>query len=310
MTAPFWKNISTVFKSFGNNAPNDLIQLRKQVSLIAVGQIPDNWRQFLELEPIEQKVKELHKYGMAKSTASRIVKAGFTLKKRSSILDNEVIIEDFLKFLHDNSQLAIRSRDCYRIAGSDEVERARILDHSWDVIFDMFNDNITAEGRTKISKNSLRKIRKAHCKNFRVAAKFDLEYAMCSQCSKIDMVLLAMKKNRYLKDWNITKSELLDLSVCDTGNELCLWNKCSSCSYDEICQRVVNLIPNFENIKRQMINFPELVQYAKANNKSKTTKWIEQVTTINEFASELTGVLFCSKTKATGPKVNIFLYFD
>ena len=284
-------------------APHDLQQLRKQLALIGVGKIPDSWSQYLNVEPIEKKQKALLKVGMSSSTAYRIVKADFFNKKRSSILDNHTMIDQFICFLNENSEIGFRSRDSYQVPGTLERERARIITHPWNTIFEMFNAKLISEGQSKISKNSLRKIRKAHCKNFRIAAKFDIEYAQCSNCSQVDMIVSAMQKNRYLKDWNVSKMDLLNFSVCNSGNDACIWNKCQDCSFEKTLEKIISLIPNFNEIKNQMINFPELVQYSKGKGSSKTTKWIQQISTIKDFSVEITNVLFCSSSKATGSKV-------
>ena len=285
-----------------------MILFRKQLSKIAIGDVPESWSSFLETEVIENPVAELHKAGMAKGTACRTIRANFEKTTRtSSIVQDETLIDRFQDFLSSNSNLAHRVRDSYQIAGSNEQVRARILNKPWDRLFQDFNDLLKAEGKNPISKSCLRKIRKNNCRNFRQAAKNDIEYAMCSVCSKIDLMLAAAGKNRYLRNWQINKDTLLTESVCDSGHENCLWDKCSNCSHDQIVPKIRNLIPNYEEIKNQMINYPELVKYKK--NQSYTHKWINQVSTIEEFSYELTGVLFCSKTKATGSKVIVFFIY-
>ena len=302
VASPFWKNVKALFGTFDKKAPKDLILFRKQLSKIAIGDVPESWSNFIETELIEHPVAALQKAGMPKRTAIRNVQANFEKNRRiSSIVNDETLIERFQEFLISNSNLAHRVRDSYQIAGSNEQERARILNKPWDRLFQDFNDLLKSEEKKPISKSCLRKIRKNNCKHFRQAAKNDIEYAMCSVCSKIDLMLASAGKNRYLRNWRINKDTLLAESVCDNGHEDCLWDKCSHCSHDRIVPKIRALIPNYQAIKNQMINYPELVKYKK--NQSYTHKWINQVSTIEEFSYELTGVLFCSKTKATGSKV-------
>ena len=175
----------------------------------------------------------------AKVTAYRIVRADFFPQKRSSILNNQAMIDKFIDFLNENSEIGFRSRDSYQVPGTLERERARIVTHPWNTIFEMFNAKLVSENQSKISKNSLRKIRKAHCKNFRIAAKLDIEYAQCSNCSKVDMIDSSMRKNRYLKDWNVSKMDLLNMSVCDSGNDACIWNKCQDCSFEKTLGKIL-----------------------------------------------------------------------
>ena len=122
------------------------------------------------------------------------------------------------------------------------------------------------------------------------------------------MMLSAMAKNRYIKNWQISRDSLMELSVCDTGHEDCLWDRCSNCNLAQTIMKVKSAVPEFENCKSQMINWPELVKYKKG--KTEVTKWIQQVTTIDEFASELASALFCSKYKATGSKVEFNLLIE
>ena len=275
---------------------------RKQLAKIGIGQVPEHWSNCIATETVEKPAAILQKAGMAKATAHRIVKADFKKTMRAStIVNDENLVSRFNSFLIDNSDLAHRSRDSYKLPGSDEQERARILKQPWDRLFQEFNILLESEGRQSVSKSCLRKIRKKNCKNFRQAAKNDIEYAMCSCCTTIDLLLGAARKNRYLRNWQINKDILLAESVCDSGNDDCLWNNCSNCSLDRVLPKVRSLIPNFQEIKSQMINYPELVKYKK--KQSFTHKWIQQVSSIDEFSFELTNALFCSKTKATGSKV-------
>ena len=293
-----------MFKPFDHKVPHDLILFRKQLSHIAVGKIPQHWSKYLESQPVENQWSELVKAGMIQRAATRILKADFSESKRTStIVNDQVLANKFHAFLTDRSELAHRVRDTYRIQGTDERERARILNAPWDQLFTDFNAKLKSENENEVSKSCLRKIRKKFCKNFRQAAKRDIEYAQCNVCSKIDMMLSAMAKNRYIQNWRINRDNLLELSVCDTGHEDCLWDRCQQCNLDQTILKVKSAITDFESCKHQMINWPELVKYKK--NSSEITKWIEQVTTIDEFASELACALFCSKHKATGSKVNI-----
>lgn len=302
LASPFWKNIKALLGTFDRKAPKDLILFRKQLAQVAIGRLPESWSQFVPTEIVEKPQVALQNAGMERKTAYRTIRANFEKSSRTStIVHDESLIGRFQEFLISNSNLAHRARDSYQISGSDEQVRARILDKPWDRLFQDFNEQLKSEDRKPISKSCLRKIRKNNCKQFRQAAKHDIEYAMCSSCSKLDMMLASAKKNRYLREWQINKDALLAESVCDSGNENCLWNTCPNCTHDWIVPKVRDLIPNFDSIKHQMINYPELVKYKK--NQSYTHKWINQVSTIDEFSHELTGALFCSKTKATGPKV-------
>ena len=303
MTSQFWKNVKAAFGSFNKNAPKDLILFRKQLAKLAIGDLPETWSNFVSTEQVDHPRAALIKAGMASATAYRTIRANFGKTSRTStVVNDQNLILKFQAFLCDNSDLAHRVRDSYLVPGSDERERARILKKPWDRLFEDFNDLLKSEGSTEVSKSCLRKIRRKNCKHFRQAAKHDVEYAMCSSCTKIDLMLAAIQKNRYLRDWQINMDALLAESVCDSGNNDCLWDKCSNCCYDRVVLKIQNLIPNFATIKNQMINYPELVKYKK--NQSMTHKWIHQVSNIEEFTSELASTLFCSKTKATGSKVS------
>ena len=306
LTSPLWRNVKTLFGKFSNNAPKDLILFRKQLAKIAVGQVPDQWKNFLTTESVKSPGAALIKAGMADRTAYRTLRAGFEKTSRSAtVVNDENLIAKFHQYLIENSDLAHRARDSYCIAGSDEKVRARILQKPWDRLFEEFNDSLKSEGHDQVSKSCLRKIRKNNFKNFRQPAKHDIEYAMCSSCTKIDLMLASARKNCFLRNWQISKDALLNESVCDTGKDECLWDKCSNCTYDRVVVKVRALIPNFDTIKNQLIHYPELVKYKK--NQSLTHKWISQVSSIDDFSQELTRALFCSKTKATGSKVSIFL---
>ena len=300
--SPFWKNIAALFKPFDQKAPKDLVLFRKQLSHIGIGKVPSTWSKFLQTDQIEHPYSELVKVGMHSTTAHNIMKADFAKKQRTStVVNDKVLVDKFHLFLTNQSELAHRVRDSYRIHGSDEQIRARILNKPWDRLFNDFNEVLRSENKDTVSKSCLRKIRKKFCRNFRQASKRDIEYAQCNVCSKLDMMISAMAKNRYMKNWQINRENLLNLSICDNGTEDCLWDRCNDCNLDQTVFKVKSEIPDFANCKRQMINWPELVKYKK--NKSEITKWIEQVTTIDEFALELASALFCSKTKATGSKV-------
>ena len=279
-----------------------MILFRKQLAKVAIGTLPEKWSNFVATETVDHPQAALQKAGMAKKTAYRTIRADFGKTVRTStIVNDETLISRFHDFLIEKSDLAHRTRDSYQIAGSEESIRARILQCPWNRLFEDFNDVLRTEGREAVSKSCLRKIRKINFKHFRQAAKHDVEYAMCSPCTQIDLILAAIKKNQYLRQWQINKETLLAHSVCDTGHEDCLWDKCSNCCFDQVVPKVQALIPNFEVVKNQMIHFPELVKYKK--NQSHTNKWIDQVSTIDEFSHELTRALFCSKAKATGSKV-------
>ena len=291
-----------MFKPFDQKAPKDLVLFRKQLCHIGIGKVPSSWSNFLESQELEHPVPELVKAGMHSTTAKNIMKADFAKKKRTStVVNDKSLVDKFHLFLTNQSELAHRVRDSYRIHGSEEQIRARILNKPWDRLFKEFNEILQSENKDEVSKSCLRKIRKKFCKNFRQASKRDIEYAQCNVCSKLDMMISALAKNRYIKNWQINREELLKLSVCENETEECLWDRCNLCNLDQTVLKVKSEIPDFENCKRQMINWPELVKYKK--NKSDITKWIQQVSTIDEFASELASALFCSKTKATGSKV-------
>lgn len=286
-----------------------MILFRKQIAQIAIGKLPQSWSNHVESHSVENKWSELVKAGLNKNTATRILKADFAKSSRAStVVNNQELISKLTSFLTDQSELAHRVRDSYRILGSEEKERARILNKPWDQLFKEFNQLLQSENLAPVSKTCLRKIRKKYLKNFRQAAKRDIEYAQCNVCSKIDMMLCAARKNRYIGDWPINKESLLELSVCDNGNDDCIWNKCNNCDIGQTIYKVKSACPNFEAVKHQMINWPELCKYKKKN--AEIHKWIQQVTTIDEFVSELADALFCSKMKATGSKVyHVFFFF-
>ena len=310
VTTPFWKNIAALFKPNDQKAPKDLVLFRKQLAHIAIGKVPAAWKEFLENQPVENQWSQLVKAGMNRNTATNIIKADFAKTSRTSkIVNNEVLVNKFHAFLTSRSELAHRVRDSYRVQESEERERARILNKPWDQLFNEFNEVLKTENQNEVSKSCLRKIRKKYCKNFRQASKKDVEYAQCNVCSKVDMMLGAMAKNRYLQNWRISRDNLLKLSICEIEEtDNCLWDRCNLCNLEQTILKLKSEIPDFENCKRQMINWPELVKYKK--NNSHITKWIQQVSTIDEFACELASALFCSKTKATGPKVNRIVFIS
>ena len=173
-----------------------MVLFRKQLSHIAIGKVPPTWSNFLESQQIEHPLPELVKAGMHSSTAKRLMKADFAKKKReSTVVNNNVLVDQFHSFLTNQSELAHRVRDSYRINGNEEQIRARILNKPWDQLFKEFNEILRSENKDVVSKTCLRKIRKKFCKNFRQASKRDIEYAQCNVCSKLDMMISSMAKS-------------------------------------------------------------------------------------------------------------------
>ena len=69
-------------------------------------------------------------------------------------------------------------------------------------------------------------------------------------------------------------------------------------------------IPNFDDIKTEDVDYAMLMSYeAKKGSKTKTTVWVNQTASVEEFIVDLNNSLFVSSSKGTGKKVSFVVIF-
>ena len=292
----------------GDSAPKRLLALRRQFLHLCLGNeetIPKEFKDFLLLENVADKHSILNdKCGMIRCNAQRFIETPFETTRQATVLNDSELKEAFGQFLHrdENSQLAIRIRDQYRLRDREESIRARIICKPWRTLYTLFIKERTDANLFSGSKRSLRKIAKKDFRHFRAPTNGDRRFAECGICSTTTLLMANAKKHSILRSWNMDKETLLQLSVCPNPTYDCEWNKCQRCSYDQVLEKIQSSIEDFESIKETMICFPTLVTYSPAPGKESTT-FMESMDTIEEFTRELANSLYTHGTGGTGAKV-------
>jgi len=101
----------------------------------------------------------------------------------------------------------------------------------------------------------------------------------------------------------------LDYSVCNKDNYNCLWGLCTDCDEDSTLEKLTSSIPNFDEIKDEDVDYAMLMSYeVKEGKKTKTTVWVNQIATVEEFLIDVNNSLFVSSSKGTGKKVSLVVY--
>ena len=241
---------------------------------------------------------------MVRWNAQVFLETAFEPSRQATVVDNDELKEAFGQFLHrdENSQLAIRIRDQYRLRDGNESVRARIITKPWRTLYKLFIKERTEANMFSGSIRSLRKIARKDFRHFRAPTNGDRCFAECGICSNLTLLVANAKKHSILRSWNMDKETLLQFSVCSNPTYDCEWNKCQSCSYDQVVEKIQSSIENFDSIKETMICFPTLVTYTSAPGKESTT-FMESMDTIEEFTRELANSLYTHGTGGTGAKV-------
>ena len=295
--------------------PRALLAIRRQLIHICLGNetVPKEYLDHLKLEPVSDKTSVLvNEVGMLRHHVNRFLETDFETSRKSSVANNESFKDDFERFLskEENSDLAIRVRDQYRVPNHDEPVRARIVKKPWRTLYDEFlterrEANVTPVG----SKNSLRKIVKKYFRNYRRPTPGDRRYAECSTCANLTLLIANAKKSDALKTWSngIDKEQLLKLTVCPDPKYDCEWNQCQECTFDRTVEKIRATIGNFNEIKDRTICFQTLVSYNAKSNCSATT-FMESCDTVEEFTVELARSMFSAGSGGCGSKVKLSYY--
>ena len=296
------------FLTMGDSAPKRLLALRRQVLHLCLDNeetVPREFKNYLDMEPVSDKHSVLNdKCGMIRGNAQRFLETPYETSRKATVVDNVEIKEAFGRFLHreENSQLAIRIRDQYRIRNQEETVRARIICKPWRTLFNLFIQERTDANLQSGSKRSLRKMAKTDFRHFRSPTNGDRRFAECGTCATLTLLMGNAKKHSILKNWTMDIDTLIQLSVCPEASYECEWNKCQNCSYAEILEKIQATMQNFDSIKESMICFPTLLTYTSAPGKESTT-YMESMDSIEEFTKELANALFTHGTGGTGAKV-------
>ena len=290
--------------------PRGLLAIRRQLIHICLGNetVPKEYLDHLNLEPVENKSSVLvNEVGMKSYNVNRFLETDFETSRKATVVNNDRLKADFEIFLskEENSDLAIRVRDQYRIPNHDEPVRARIIKKPWRTLYDEFlterrEANVTPVG----SKNSLRKMVKKYFRNYRAPTPGDRRFAECGQCANLSLLMANAKKSDALKTWanRVDKEQLLKLTVCDDPKYDCEWNQCQVCTFDRTVEKIRGTIEDFNAIKDRTICFQTLVSYNAKSNCS-TSTFMESCDTVEEFIVELARSMFSAGSGGCGSKV-------
>ena len=295
--------------------PRGLLAIRRQLIHICLGNetIPKEYLDHLKLQPVANKSSVLvNECGMASYNVNRFLETNFETSRKSTVLNNDSLKTDFEIFLsrEENSDLAIRVRDQYRIADRDEPVRARIVKKPWRTLYDEFlNERREANVTPLGSKNSLRKMVKKYFRNYRAPTPGDRRFAECGTCANLTLLMANAKKSEPLKRWahGIDKEQLLKLTVCPDPKYDCEWNQCQVCTFDRTVQNIRATIEEFNEIKDRTICFQTLVSYNAKSNCS-TTTFMESCDTVEEFTVELARSMFSAGSGGCGSKVKLSFF--
>jgi len=292
------------------STPRGLLAIRRQLIHICLGNetVPKEYLDHLKPEPVPDKFSVMvNEAGMLRFNVNRFLETDFETTRKATVVNNESLKTDFEIFLskEENSDLAIRVRDQYRIANHDEPVRARIVKKPWRTLYEEFlterrEANVTPVG----SKRSLRKMVRKYFKNYRQPTPGDRRFAECSTCANLTLLMANAKKSDVLKGWSngIDKEQLLKLTVCPEPKYDCEWNQCQECTFDRTVEKIRATIGDFNEIKDRTICFQTLVSYNAKSNCS-TTTFIESCDTVEEFTVELTRSMFSAGSGGCGGKV-------
>ena len=290
------------------NWPKSLLTFQNQLLKIGLNvAVEKSWAPFLELEPVDSPhhVAEEVTNGLRADNFGRFEKASFFTKRRRTIVDDPENIDHLDEYLKSTCPLGIRSRDVRTVPGREEKERIHIVTDTWNSVFHKYNLLREEEGLEKISSSALRLICRNHLPHYRRANPRDRQYALCTPCSQVEALLEVVTKNSLFDQWNVDKQQLLRYSVCSDDRYACLWGHCSDCDEDFTLQKLVSSIPNFDDIKTEDVDYAMLMKYeAKKGSKTKTTVWVNQTASVEEFMVDLNNSLFVSSSKGTGKKVS------
>ena len=284
--------------------------LRFQNQLIKIGLnvgVEKAWADVLELESVDSPhhVAESETNGLCRQHFSRFKNANFFPKRRRTVVDDDEIIDHLDEFLQNNCPLGIRSRDVRKVPGREEKERVRIVTDTWKVVFAKYNEEREKSGLKKISFSALRMICRNHLPHYRRASRYDREYALRSPCAQLESHLEVLTKNSMFQDWNINKEQLLAKSVCSDDNYNCLWGRCDECNENSTLQKLISSIPNYDDIKEEDVEYAMIMSYeVKEGKKTKTSVWVNQFASVEDFVIDLSNSLFVSSSKGTGKKVS------
>ena len=288
--------------------PRALRAMQRQLIHICLenGTVPKEYLDHLKLEPVPDKTSVLvNEIGMMRKNVNRFLETDFVTSRQATVVGNESLKDDFEKFLHENSDLAIRVRDQYKIRGHDEPVRARIIKKPWRTLYDEFLTKRREANEFPVgSKSSLKKMVKKYFRNYRAPTPGDRRFAECGTCANLTLLLGNARKNNALKAWsnNIEKDQLLNMTVCPVPDHDCEWNQCRTCTFERTLEQIRSTIDNYNDIKSQEICFQSLVTY-KAKSNSSTSTFLESCDTIEEFTVELARSMYSHGTSGTGSKV-------
>lgn len=310
----FHRNLSKILnmdRSESCSWPKSLLQFQNQLIKIGLNVgVDETWAKFLDLESVDSPhhVAETVTNGLRADHFSRFEKTPFFTKRRKTIVDEPDNIDHLDEYLKNTCPLGIRSRDVRKVPGREEKERVHIVTEPWNDVFGKYNEKREDDGLKKISNSALRLIVRNHLPQYRRANARDRQYALCTCCAQVDALMEVINKNRLFEEWNISTKELMQYSVCKDDNYDCVWGNCQDCNEDSTLAKLVSAIPNYESIRDEEVEYAMLMSYeAKENSKTKTTVWVNQSASVEEFVVDLNNSLFVSASKGTGKKVSSIL---
>ena len=282
--------------------------MRRQLIQIclAAENIPNEFSNHLTLEPVRDKRSVLiNEIGMNHQHVKRFLETDFEPTRQGTVVNDQEYKNDFENFLYQNSDLAIRVRDQYKLRDHPEPVRARIVKKPFRTLYEEFLTQRRDEDKTPIgSKSSLKRMVKKYFRNYRAPTPGDRRFAECGTCANLTLLLANARKNNALKDWssNINKDRLLNMTVCPEANHDCEWNQCQTCTFDRTLEQIRESIDNYDAIRNEEICFQSLVTY-KAKSNSTTSTYLESCDSIEEFTVELARSMYSHGTSGTGSKV-------
>ena len=290
--------------------PKKLLTLRRQLLQICLSNenVPKEYSDAITLEPVVDKTAVLvSEVGMLRKHVNAFLQTDFEPSRQATVVNNMDLKDDFENFLslEENSDLAIRVRDQYKIRGHDEPVRARIIKKPWRTLYDEFLTKRREANEFPVgSKSSLKKMVKKYFRNYRAPTPGDRRFAECGTCANLTLLLGNARKNDALKAWsnNIDRDQLLKMTVCPVPDHDCEWNQCRTCTFERTLEQIRSTIDNYNDIKSQEICFQSLVTY-KAKSNSSTSTFLESCDTIEEFTVELARSMYSHGTSGTGSKV-------
>ena len=284
--------------------------MRRQLIQICLANdnVPSEFLDNIKLEPVPDKTSVLvNEVGILRKHANRFLETDFKPSREATVVNNDRLKNDFELFLskEENSDLAIRVRDQYRVPGHDEPVRARIIKKPWRTLYDEFLTQRRENEQTPIgSRRSLRRIVKKYFRNYRSPTNGDRRFAECGTCANLTLLMANAKKSDALKPWanSMEKEQLLKLTVCPEPQYNCEWNQCQVCTFDRTVEQIRSTIANYNDVKNQTICFQTLVTYNPKPNNS-TSTFMESCDTVEEFTVELARSMYTAGSGGCGGKV-------